>query len=185
MIVVWVLLDTGNQIIHQALGRNSHPPPGGIAIGKIITPLVIGFLGDLALPQRIGRCLPFVQHPVQLSRLLAVPQIHTQANITLGFLHIQAVPVFQGEKRVHEADIGINIRHRYGMGRYAEDLRHLCCQIGLRISVLGFILCHAYIGGIGRGLETCGGCGEMGRCEKLGAITEHNADALKRLKTGI
>jgi hypothetical protein len=58
MIVVWVLLDTGNQIIHQALGRNSHPPPGGIAIGKIITPLVIGFLGDLALPQRIGRCLP-------------------------------------------------------------------------------------------------------------------------------
>ena len=50
MIVVWVLLDTGNQIIHQALERNSHPPPGGIAIGKIITPLVIGFLGDLALP---------------------------------------------------------------------------------------------------------------------------------------
>ena len=36
-----------------------------------------------------------------------------------------------------------------------------------------------------RSLETCGGCGEMERCEKLGAITEHNADALKRLKTGI
>ena len=37
----------------------------------------------------------------------------------------------------------------------------------------------------GRGVETCGGCVEMERCEKLGAITEHNADALKRLKTGI
>ena len=60
MIVVWVLLETDNQIIHQALGRNFHPPPGGIAIGEIITPLVIGFLGDLALPQRIGRCLPCV-----------------------------------------------------------------------------------------------------------------------------
>ena len=36
-----------------------------------------------------------------------------------------------------------------------------------------------------RGLETCGCCEEMERCEKLGAITEHNADALKRLKTGI
>ena len=34
-----------------------------------------------------------------------------------------------------------------------------------------------------RGLETCGCCGEMEHCEKLGAITEHNADALKRLKT--
>ena len=37
----------------------------------------------------------------------------------------------------------------------------------------------------GRGVETCGACSEMESCEKLGAITEHNADALKRLKTGI
>ena len=36
-----------------------------------------------------------------------------------------------------------------------------------------------------RGLETCGSCREMEHCEKLGAITEHNADALNRLKTGI
>ena len=31
---------------------------------------------------------------------------------------------------------------------------------------------------MGKGLETCGGCGEMERCEKLGAITGNNADAL-------
>ena len=36
-----------------------------------------------------------------------------------------------------------------------------------------------------RGLETCGDCGEMGRCEKLGAIVGNNPDALRRLKTGI
>ncbi|MBR3174977.1 MAG: DUF3795 domain-containing protein [Oscillospiraceae bacterium] len=36
-----------------------------------------------------------------------------------------------------------------------------------------------------RGLETCGACGEMRRCEKLGAITGNNADALKRLRTDI
>ena len=36
-----------------------------------------------------------------------------------------------------------------------------------------------------RRLETCGGCGEMERCEKLGAITGNNADALKRLRTDI
>ena len=150
MIAFRVFLKPSNQIIHQALGRNFHPPPGGVAIGEIITPLVIGFLGDLALPQRIGRCLPFVQHPVQLSRLLAVPKIHPQANITLGFLHIQAVPILQGEKRVHETNIGINIRNRDGMRRYTEDLRHLCCQISLRIPILGFILRHTHIGGIGR-----------------------------------
>ena len=38
---------------------------------------------------------------------------------------------------------------------------------------------------MGKGLETCSGCREMERCEKLGAITGNNADALKRLKTGI
>ena len=38
---------------------------------------------------------------------------------------------------------------------------------------------------LGRGVETCGNCSEMECCEKLGAITEHNADALKRLKTNV
>ena len=98
MIAVWILLETGNQIIHQALGRNFHPPPGGIAIGEIITPLVIGFLGDLALPQRVGSCLPFVQHPVQLSRLLAVTKIHPQTYIAVKFIYIEAIAVFQCEK---------------------------------------------------------------------------------------
>ena len=36
---------------------------------------------------------------------------------------------------------------------------------------------------LGRGVETCGACGEMESCEKLGAITRNNADALRRLKT--
>jgi len=36
---------------------------------------------------------------------------------------------------------------------------------------------------ISRKVETCGDCGEMESCEKLGAITGNNADALKRLKS--
>ncbi len=35
---------------------------------------------------------------------------------------------------------------------------------------------------IGRGMETCGDCSEMGACEKLGAILENNADAYRNLK---
>jgi len=34
----------------------------------------------------------------------------------------------------------------------------------------------------GRGVETCGGCGERESCEKLGAIIENNPAALKNLK---
>ena len=33
-----------------------------------------------------------------------------------------------------------------------------------------------------RCLETCGGCGEMERCEKLGAILLNNAEALQNLR---
>lgn len=38
---------------------------------------------------------------------------------------------------------------------------------------------------LGRGVETCGDCSKMESCEKLGAITEHNSDALNRLKTNV
>ena len=33
-------------------------------------------------------------------------------------------------------------------------------------------------------LETCGGCSEMDTCEKLGAITGNNAEALQNLNAG-
>ena len=35
---------------------------------------------------------------------------------------------------------------------------------------------------LGSGRETCAGCGEMERCEKLGMITGSNAEALRRLR---
>ena len=37
----------------------------------------------------------------------------------------------------------------------------------------------------GRSVETCGSCGETEGCGKLGAITKHNPEALKRLKAGV
>ena len=33
-----------------------------------------------------------------------------------------------------------------------------------------------------RGVETCGSCGEMAQCAKLGAITGHNDEALRNLR---
>ncbi len=35
-----------------------------------------------------------------------------------------------------------------------------------------------------KNLETCGNCQEMKSCEKLGMITNNNADALRRLERG-
>ena len=35
---------------------------------------------------------------------------------------------------------------------------------------------------IAKGVETCGSCGEMETCEKLGAIISNNPDTMKRLK---
>ncbi len=45
------------------------------------------------------------------------------------------------------------------------------------------LLCPIRQCALGRGVETCGDCAEMENCKKLGAITEHNADALKNLKS--
>ena len=36
---------------------------------------------------------------------------------------------------------------------------------------------------LGRGVETCGKCGEMADCEKLAMITGNNAGALRNLKS--
>ena len=44
------------------------------------------------------------------------------------------------------------------------------------------LLCPIRQCALGRGVETCGDCGEKESCEKLGAITEHNADAAARLR---
>ena len=140
MIAVRILLEPGNQIIHQTLGRNFHPPPGSVSCGEVIPPLVIGFLSDFVLLQRLGRGLPFIQHPVKLSSLLVFTEIDPQADVTLGFLYVETVTVFQCEKGVHETNVRINIRNRNGIRRNAENLRHLCCQVSLRIPILGNLL---------------------------------------------
>ncbi len=35
---------------------------------------------------------------------------------------------------------------------------------------------------LGREVQTCGDCGEMGTCEKLAAITKNNEEALRNLR---
>ncbi len=35
---------------------------------------------------------------------------------------------------------------------------------------------------LGKGCKTCGNCGDMAGCDKLGAITANNPDALRNLK---
>ena len=54
MVAVSVFVQSGNQIIHQTLGRNFHPPPGGIPVREVVPPLIIGFPGDLAFLQGRG-----------------------------------------------------------------------------------------------------------------------------------
>ena len=36
---------------------------------------------------------------------------------------------------------------------------------------------------MGRGMETCGSCGELDSCEKIRMITEHNDEALSNLRS--
>ena len=66
-----------------------------------------------------------------------------------------------------------------------EMINCVGCRIGGVKTPYCESLCPIRQCAMSRGLETCGSCGKMERCEKLGAITGHNADALDRLRTGI
>ena len=56
------------------------------------------------------------------------------------------------------------------------------CRIpGVKTPYCGFI-CPIRQCATGKQMETCGSCAEMKSCEKLGAITGNNADALRRLE---
>ena len=57
---------------------------------------------------------------------------------------------------------------------------------GCRISGVKTVYCDSLCPirqcAMSRQLETCGGCTEMKQCEKVGAITGNNPDALRRLE---
>ena len=63
-----------------------------------------------------------------------------------------------------------------------EMIRCVGCRIAGEKTPYCESLCPIHRCALGRGVETCGDCGEMDSCEKLGAITKHNPGALKRLK---
>ena len=86
MIIVSVFLKSGSQVVHQSLGRNFYSPPGGVAVGEVAAPLVSGFPGNLALLQGVCRCLPLVQHPVDLCGLRILPEVHPESHVAARFL---------------------------------------------------------------------------------------------------
>ena len=65
----------------------------------------------------------------------------------------------------------------------AEMINCLGCRIDGVKTPYCESLCPIRPCAMSRDLETCGGCSEMERCEKLAAITKNNAEALKRLRS--
>lgn len=67
----------------------------------------------------------------------------------------------------------------------AEITPEMIHCVGCRVSGVKTPFCDALCPirqcALSRKVETCGSCGEMDGCEKLGAITKNNADALRNL----
>ncbi len=69
-----------------------------------------------------------------------------------------------------------------GVESTPEMIRCVGCRIDGPKTPYCESLCPIRQCALGRSVETCAGCCEMECCEKLGAITGNNAEALRRLK---
>ena len=94
----------------------------GIKLGIAITPAVIFFLRDLACLQLVGSLLPSAEHFVQAGSILVFANLYPQADFAVDFAHAKTVSVFQGEERVHQPGVGINVGYSQSLRRYIEDI---------------------------------------------------------------
>ena len=118
----------------------------GIKFGIDITPTVVFFLRDLTCFEHSSSLSPSTQHFVKLCGILVFTHIDLQADFPIGFVDMESVSVFQGEQRVHQTDIGINVRYGESLRRYVKSISQCCSQVRFRSSCPCFVLDKTNIG---------------------------------------
>ena len=114
---------------------------GIIEIRIVIPPTVVILFRDLPGLQFGGLLLPGTKPLLKISGFgAAIKNFGTKADQTIGVQNADQFPIFQCEKRVHQAIHAVNIRHSNRLRRHIQSIRHLCGQISFRRAVLGFIL---------------------------------------------
>ena len=124
LFILFVLVQFLYQHIVEALRRdNLMPMACSIELRVAITPAVIVLFGDRPRLQ-IGRLLPpSTEHLMEPCRVFALEHVHPKMYFSITLADFQAITVLKRKQRVHEAHIGVYVRHSQGMGR---DLQYLC-----------------------------------------------------------
>lgn len=104
------------------------PMPCGVKFRIAVTPAVIFLLRDLPSFEH-GRSLPpSSEHFVQPCGIFALEQINFQTDFPICLIDLEAVSVIQCEQRVHQTNIGINVRHSQSLRRNIQSV----CKLFLR-----------------------------------------------------
>ena len=129
--------------------RNSGVDAGIIEIRIVIPPTVVILFRDLAGLQFGGLLLPGTEPLLKISGFgAAIKNLSTEADQSVGVQNTDQFPIFQCEKRMHQAIHAVNIRNSNRPGRHIQGIRHLSSQISLGCAILRFILCQPDISGI-------------------------------------
>ena len=114
---------------------------GIIEVGIVIPPTVVILFRDLVSLQFCRLFLPCAESLLKFSGFgAAVENVGTKADQSVGIQNADQFPIFQREKRVHQAIHAVNIRNSNRLGRHIQGIRHLSSQISLGCAVLRFIL---------------------------------------------
>ena len=147
MKLILVLFECVNQHIAQSLrGCYLMPFASGVKLRVVITPTVIFLLRDLVCFQHSSSLTPSTQHFVKLGCILTFEYIYAEMDFSITLTDFQAVSILQCEQRVHQTDIGVNVRHSQCLRRYIKHLRKRGGQVCFWSSCPCFILSQTNIG---------------------------------------
>ena len=67
---------------------------------------------------------------MEASSVLVLAKIHGEADFSIQFADLETIEVFQGEQSVHQAGIGVNVRHRESLRgdiqRFSQGRGQVC-----------------------------------------------------------
>ena len=100
---------------------------------KIIAPVVILLSAYFTGFQFRGSIAPLAHQSMDSFCFLVLCRINGQTIDIARCLDTKTVSVFQCEKRVHDANIWINIRYLQRFRSHTKYIRQLCCQFCFRV----------------------------------------------------
>ena len=113
----------------------------GIKLRILVTPIIIFLFGAFAALQLLSFGEPCTEHLIQKGIGGMVGLVQAQIHFPIHFTYFQSIHIFQCEKGVHKANIGIDIWHGKRMGADIKEMSYVFYKLLLWYYCFRLILC--------------------------------------------